>query len=359
MQVQKKALNFEGENIYVGIDVHLKNWYVSIMTEHLEHKHFRQNPDAGILYRYLQTHFPGATYYSAYEAGFCGFSVHYKLLSVGINNIVVNPSDIPTSDKEYDQKSDPVDATKLARSLRSGDLKPIYVHRNETLQDRSLLRTRSSIQKDMTRVKNRIKGMLYYYGVSYPGEFVSKSHWSNRFICWLKEDVLAGDKIAKEAFTLLLEEYEERRLRLLKITRMIRQLSRSETYAANMELLRSVPGIGLLSGMFLLVNIEDIERFPCRDNFRGYLGLKPSRHQSSDKDPKGKLTRRGQKELRGLLVESAWIAARMDPALSFKFNKLRYRMEPQKAIIQITGKLANRIFYVLKNKQKYVNAVVE
>lgn len=31
--VQRKELNFEGQNIYIGIDVHLKTWHVSILTE--------------------------------------------------------------------------------------------------------------------------------------------------------------------------------------------------------------------------------------------------------------------------------------------------------------------------------------
>jgi transposase len=174
MQRQRKELNFKGENIYVGIDVHLKSWYVSILTEHIEHKRFRQDPQAEILAKYLHTHFPGGSYYSVYEAGFSGFSAHYKLTALGIKNIVVNAADVPTSHKEQEQKSDPVDASKLARSLRNGELRCIHIHRPETLRDRSLLRTRSSLVKDMTRIKNRIKGMLYYYGVSVPSEFASK-----------------------------------------------------------------------------------------------------------------------------------------------------------------------------------------
>lgn len=32
MQKQSNTLNFEGQNIYVGIDVHLKSWTISILT---------------------------------------------------------------------------------------------------------------------------------------------------------------------------------------------------------------------------------------------------------------------------------------------------------------------------------------
>lgn len=42
MQRQINELNFTGQNIYVGIDVHLKSWNVTILTESLHHKTFNQ-----------------------------------------------------------------------------------------------------------------------------------------------------------------------------------------------------------------------------------------------------------------------------------------------------------------------------
>ena len=51
MQKQSNTLNFEGQNIYVGIDVHLKSWTVSILTEHLHHKTFVQPPSPEALSR--------------------------------------------------------------------------------------------------------------------------------------------------------------------------------------------------------------------------------------------------------------------------------------------------------------------
>ncbi|MBB3186173.1 hypothetical protein FHX64_000336 [Microbacter margulisiae] len=40
MQTQSKASNLEGQNIYVGLDVHLKSWNVSVFTQELHHKTF-------------------------------------------------------------------------------------------------------------------------------------------------------------------------------------------------------------------------------------------------------------------------------------------------------------------------------
>ena len=98
MQTQRKELNFERQNIFVGIDVHLKSWNVSIFTENLHHKTFTQPPIALLLSNYLTLNFPNAVYNSVYEAGFSGLSAHYELINLGLRNIVTNPADVPTSD---------------------------------------------------------------------------------------------------------------------------------------------------------------------------------------------------------------------------------------------------------------------
>src|SRR5690554_3719831 len=110
MQTQRRELNFKGQNVFIGIDLHLLSWTVSIFTEKLFHKKFDQPPRADVLRNYLDRNFPNATYYSVYEAGFSGFWAHYSLLEMGINNIVVNAADVLTSQKEKIHKNNNVDS---------------------------------------------------------------------------------------------------------------------------------------------------------------------------------------------------------------------------------------------------------
>ena len=360
MQVQKYELNYSGHNIYVGIDVHLKSWTVTIRTEHFEHKRFTQPPDAQVLYNYLNRNFPGATYYSVYEAGFCGFWVHRQLESFGIHSIVTNPADVPTKQKEKIGKDDPVDSRKLARSLSFGELDAIYAPSVSILEDRALVRIRATIVKDVSRYKQRIKAFLYFFGIHYPERFANaNSHWSKNFLRWLKDEVILTEESGKETLNFLLKGIENHRQSLLEINRKIRSLSTEEKYADNVKLLMSVPGIGLTTAMTFLTEIETIERFENSDFFAGYVGLVPTRHGSGEVIKTGEMTFRGQTTLKKSIVESAWIAVRIDPALSLVYNKLVKRMEPNKAIIRIARKLLNRIFYVLKNKKKYVTGIVK
>jgi transposase len=360
MQTQRNELNFKGQNIYVGIDVHLKSWTVCIMTEHMEHKRFTQPADAKVLYAYLARTFPQANYYSVYESGFSGFSAHRRLESFGIQNRVTNAADVPTAQKEKLQKDDPVDSRKLARALRSGDLDAIYVPCESTVEERGLVRMRATLVKDIVRFKQRIKSFLYFFGIPYPERFSkSNSHWSNNFMRWLKEDVHLTQQSGNQTLDVLIREVEEQRKLLLLITRQIRNLSKTEKYDANVKLLKTIGGIGLITAMTLLTEMETVERFKDTDHFASFVGLIPNRHNSGNVKSVGEMTFRGQSTLKKTIIESAWIAARKDPALYMAYNKYVQRMNPNNAIIRIARKLLNRIFFVLKNKQAYVIGVVK
>src|SRR4030042_1804419 len=204
MEAQGKKIDFTGQNIYVGFDAHLKSWKVTVMAEDTMYKTFVQPPRPEVLYNYLKTNFPGGTYHSAYEAGFCGYWIHDKLVSFGIKSIVVNSADIPTTDKERVQKEDKRDSRKIARSLSTGTLMPIYVPSIQTQRDRSLLRTRAMREKDLARYKNRIKSFLYFYGISIDDSFSNpQSHWSNRFMSWLESIEIDGGS-GKEALNVFI-----------------------------------------------------------------------------------------------------------------------------------------------------------
>ena len=126
MREQRNKISFRGQKIYVGIDVHLKSWSVTVLSETSVLKKFSQHPSPEALYGFLTRSYPGAEYHSVYEAGFCGFWIHERLTALGIDNIVVNPADVPTKSSEKLRKTDTVDSGKLARSLRANELKGIY-----------------------------------------------------------------------------------------------------------------------------------------------------------------------------------------------------------------------------------------
>jgi transposase len=354
MESQVTKIDFTGQNIFVGFDAHLKSWKVTVMAEDMVYKTFTQPPSPDLLHSYLKKHFPGASYHTAYEAGYCGYWIHNKLLSFGIKSIVVNPADIPTTDKERVQKDDNRDSRKIARSLSSGALTPIYIPSLKTQRDRSLLRTRYMLVRDMTRYKNRTKSFLYFYGIDIDEAFKnSRTHWTNRFIKWL-ENLEGGSESGEETLNVLINEVKHLRASILEVTRQIRRLSQAEEYKGPVDLLRSIPGIGLITAMTILTELETITRFNNLDKMCGYIGLVPSTKSSGEKEKTGDITPRGHSVLRSAIIESSWMAIRNDPSLMKSYLSYCKRMESNKAIIKIARKLLSRIRFVLNNNTPYL-----
>jgi transposase len=351
-------LDFTGQDIYVGLDTHLRSWKATVYVCDTLYKTFSQDPKAEILNNYLTRNFPGANYYSAYEASFNGFKTHRDLVNLGIKNIVVNPADIPTTDKERKQKEDSRDSRKIAKQLSQNDLTAIHIPDIEVEGDRSFVRFRKTLTKDLAKAKNRTKSHLYYFGVEIPGQFSDKKYWSKKFIRWLQEVELPTES-AKQVLLEHIELAETLRIKQYSITKKIRELSNKPIYKDDYDLLLSVPGIGCLTAMLLLTEINDIKRFKSFDNLASYIGLVPTTNSTGNSEKVGSITVRKNKFLRTAIIESSWIAIKNDPALMLAYGNLRKRMEPQKAIVRIAKKLLSRIMYVLKNKKKYVSSTIK
>jgi len=358
MKSQVNKLNFTGQNFYVGVDIHKKKWKVSIEHEMMPVKTFVQDPEPDILSNHLKRNYPGATYHTAYEASYCGFWIHYRLKELGINSIVVNAADIPTTHKEKTQKEDKRDSKKIAKCLRNGNLTPIYVPPVKTIQDRGLIRMRYTLAKEKRRVKNRIQAFLLFHGIKCPEEFAPKSgHWSKKFISWL-ESLSFERESAAYSLSVLIGQLKAIKLALIEITKEIRKLARTPDYKRKVDILMSIPGIGLITAMLLITELDDINRFKSLDRLCSYIGLVPSTHSSGENDLTGEITPRRHNALRTAIIESSWIAIRHDPALLMKYNDLCKKMESEKAIIRIAKKLTNRIRFVMKNEKEYVTSTV-
>ena len=120
--MQSNKISFKGQKIYVGIDVHLKNWSVTVITEKGLKRTHPQKADAKELFDFLNRHYPEGEYLAVYESGFSGFATYYALRDVGIDCIVIHAADVPSSQYENVMKTDVIDSEKLARALQGGDL---------------------------------------------------------------------------------------------------------------------------------------------------------------------------------------------------------------------------------------------
>ena len=161
-------------------------------------------------------------------------------------------------------------------------------------------------------------------------------------------------------FTLkrMIGQVEYFQLQLLEISRDLRTMLRSESYAPQSSLLMTVPGIGALTALSLLAELGDVKRFRTFYQLNSFIGLCPTEFSSGDSERIGPLTPRHHSMLRSLLVEAAWVAIRLDPAMLLAYNEYKKRMSGKRAIIRIARKMLNRIYYILLKQQGYEKGII-
>lgn len=353
MSINNNNFNQTNQDYFIGLDVHKKSWTVCIRNSGLFLKKFSMNPSPLELYKYLKRKYPDGIYYSVYEAGYCGYWIDRELKKLGINNIIVSPSDIPTTSRDKFEKTDPRDARNLAMHLQNRTIKGIYIPNDLQLHIRSLSRLRCQLIKQQSRLKNQIKAYLYFYGICLPDNSVML-HWTGKFIEHIRtfEFSQPAGKVQLEIYITSLLEV---RIQILNTVRLLRKTLKDNHLNEPVLKLCKIPGIGFTTAVTLYTELMDIKRFSSFDKLVSFVGLSPSRRRSAETEKVLGISFHYNKYLRSMLVESAWIAVRVDPSLTNLYGQYIRRMSKQEAIIRIAKKLLSRLRFVWLNNKQYQN----
>ena len=80
-----------------------------------------------------------------------------------------------------------------------------------------------------------------------------------------------------------------------------------------MQILDTIPGVGPRTAEAVVAFLPEPKRFRTTKQVSAYGGFVPRQYQSTDTDYRGRITKRGPKTLRKLLVECAWVMLRYNP----------------------------------------------
>jgi len=354
--MSKIKKDFTGIKVFAGIDAHSVSHQLSIFVNDTFYKSVRMPATNHNIINYLHKNFPGADFLFRYEAGFCGFGLHYDLLENGIKNIVVHAADIPISHKHREQKSDKVDSKLIAQCLMGQQLIGIFVPDQQQVALRNLVRLRDQVVTDLNRCRCRIKMKLHFLSITIPEE-LKGSRWTKKFISWL-QSISGLCEMNKYTLDFQISDMLHIREKLLTINRKLRELSRSQEYEAVYNLLISAPGIGMVGAWRIISEIGDMTRFQSEKQICSYAGLIPNSKASGENHYAGRITVRGNKLLRTTFIEAAHIARRNDPALAAFYQKTNQRKtKSNTAIVAVARKLLCRIRHMMINSCLYEKGV--
>ena len=305
---------------------------------------FSMDPDPQKLAEYLKRNYPEAEYRSVYEAGFSGFEAHRTLCKLGVNNIVINPADVPTSGKERNYKNDSIDSRKLARELENGSLEGIYIPEPENLVLRNLTRRKEQLTGNITRTKNRIRSHLFFLGLKFRS-------WSGSSLKIMESDAEKRFDHALSSDLRELRFLREERLRVIRCEHACLKHLKREEIQKNLE---SIPGIGFDTAVVLQAELWDMKRFKGKDQLNSYVGLAPHLVGSGEHEEVKSSGNRKKKQLHYRLIESAWRAVRFNREYGAKYGAMIGKgICPQKAISIIAKKLLLSIRAVWLQNREY------
>jgi transposase len=346
--MKRKNKEIQGEELFVGIDLHKRRWHVTIRTADVE---IFSNSIVGrwedlrrILDRYRDCRI-----HAVYEAGFFGFSLYDHLTKYGVDCIVTPPSLIP---QEHGNrvKTDRLDSRKLARLLAKGLLKSVWVPSAKERFHRHVIRRRRQLVGDRVRTQNRIKSELYYYGIDLSAP---RGKWSQVYFANLQR-IRFKNHWMQKSFNQLLEQYEFLSAQIDKQTQLLKQLAQLPLYRDRVAILRSIPGIGILTAMEILLELQNVSRFRRTEQLAAYVGLTPSQFSSADKIRMGRITGAGKNTVRSALVEVCWHLIRKDKAMRKKYEQIKARAGGKRAIVAVSRKLILCIRRLLLDNRPYV-----
>ncbi len=350
---QRSEVLARSKDVYIGMDVHKDSWHVTTRAEGEEVFNGRL-PSQYHALKKLMDRFSDCRIKVTYEAGPCGFWLYDRLVEDGIETIVVPPSLVPIESGNK-VKTDKRDSRKLAKLLENNMLKRVYVLSEEERAHRELLRTRRQIVNHRNDVAKQIKSKLLFHGVKSP--FSGKQRWTKKYINWIKALTL-DHEVMKTSFESLIELYEYLTKQIITISKKVVKLSQVEKYQDKVSLLRTVPGIGILTAMELLVELQDMWRFESGKKIASFLGLTPAEFSTGQYVRQGRITRCGNKRARTCLVESSWHLIEKDPNMGYKYEKLKNRRGAKRAIIAIARNLIIRIRKMFLINEPYRVGVV-
>jgi transposase len=311
--------------LYIALELGCDKWVLASATQAAEKPRFRTVPARSLAK--LQEEIAkakarfglpaDAPVCTCYEAGRDGFWLHRALTKMGITNVVVDASSIEVNRRQKQVKSDPVDASKLVNMLcryHAGERKVWSVVNVPTVADedgRQLHRGMKDLQRQKTECSNRIKGLLASQGLTaavdakFRATLIGLRDWADQavpagmqsrllqeFAVW--ESLHRQERDTANEQERQLREGEDRRLE-------------------QMRQLMGLKAVGARTAWILVMELFSWRAIKNGKELGALVGLTPVPYDSGKSKREQGISKAGNRHVRCLMVELAWLWLRWQP----------------------------------------------
>lgn len=273
---------------------------------------------------------------------------------LGVEVQVANTSDDAWRWRKVKQKDDRRDALKAARLSAVNQLREVYIPQNEVRQWRALITYRQHLVGRRTKIKNHIRDLLVR-----EGQLLARGSK-----CW---NQLGQELLSRMARPLaevgptelwrgeLWEELQQLQVIQARIASVEEKLNTIGAADKRVQLLRTIPGVGPRLAEAIVALLDQPQRFRKASQISGYIGMVPKSYDSGESERRGRITRQGNRLVRSLLIEVAWVGLRHNGWLRQTYQRLCGGKKARKkiAIVAVGRKLLVRCWAMLRDNRAW------
>ena len=243
-------------------------------------------------------------------------------------------------------KTDKIDASVLCDLLRTGFLPEAYFSSSKVRSWKEIVRFRASLIQLRTQVKNKIHSLLFKNALRHP--FTNLFGKAGRQ--WLASlDLDKHFQFNLGHYLFLIDSLAD------SIKASDKRIEEAVSDHTQAKLLTTIPGISYYSGLTIMAEIGDINRFPSVKHLQSYAGVIPSTYASGEKIVHGRITKQGSRWLRWTMTEVAQrqLICKRVAGFGWYYKRIKQRKGSGAAAIATARKLLAVVWRMLKDNRPF------
>jgi transposase len=246
-------------------------------------------------------------------------------------------------------KTDRVDAGFLSLLVWREETPEGHVPDKQTREFRRLTRHWHRSSQALSSLKVRMSWICKQHNLAGPRDITGSTAQK-----WF---LTHGEKLSPMAaftFAQILESIEQIERQMLLLKRHLRDFSEKEAFKGDIEIVRSVPGIGIVIASIIIAETANFRRFYSAEAAGCYTGLSERTEESNGKVSPGYISRAGSPALRWALCEAINCLCRHDPHAEKIYQRLlKHTATKAEAKVAMARKLMGWLWKMVTSGQKY------
>ena len=269
---------------------------------------------------------------------------------LGLKTLVCSTNEEAWRWKNVKRKTDKDDALKLARLTMMKQLKPVHIPKPEVREHRTLVKYRKTLCERVNRVKNSIRSLFANRGIEIDrgkkvwctGRVTIDAYRKPLAECAMKE-------LWQGQLDIELTQLDSLSDQLKEVEQRLEEIAQNDEHIVRLQ---TIPGVGRKTAEVLVTALDDVQRFDNARQVSAYIGMVPKQYQSGQTDRNGRITKRGSRLVRTMLLECDWASLRYNEWSRATYDRIHggQQTRKKKAAIALARKIAVVAWSMLKHE---------